>query len=207
MDATTDITRTSYEHSAHTYADATWAYENFPGLQADVLKFSESLKTEDPILDLGCGAGRDANFFASRGKQVVAVDISQAMLREARQRIPAARESQIDFVCMDIRRLPFREKTFSGVWASGSLLHVPRTDLLPSLRKIAKVLSPEGVAALSMKNGAGEGWERLGAVSGSRWFTYIDPIAFSSMMRQAGFNCVSYQSSTRGAWFLATGHV
>ncbi|MEU6470110.1 class I SAM-dependent methyltransferase [Streptomyces massasporeus] len=177
-----------------------------PGLQADVLKFSESLKTAGPVLDLGCGAGRDANLFASCGKRIVAVDISQAMLREAHQRIPPARESQVAFVCADVRQLPFRENTFSGVWASGSLLHVPRAELLPSLRKIAKVLTPGGIAALSMKNGAGEGWEQLGAVSGYRWFTYIDPIAFSNLMRHAGFNSVSYQSSTRGAWFLATGH-
>jgi ubiquinone/menaquinone biosynthesis C-methylase UbiE len=206
MDSITKITRASYDHSAHTYADATWAYENFPGLQDDVLKFSESLTTVGPVLDLGCGAGRDANLFASRSKRVVAADISEAMLREARQRIPPARESQVDFVCMDIRQLPFRESTFSGVWASGSLLHVPRADLLPSLRKITKVLTPGGIAALSMKNGTGEGWEQVGSVLESRWFTYIDPITFSNLMRQAGFNSVSYEPSTRGAWFLATGH-
>ncbi|WP_406495104.1 class I SAM-dependent methyltransferase [Streptomyces sp. NBC_01604] len=206
MDSTAEITRSSYEHSAHNYADATWEYENFPGLQVDALNFCESLKAAGPVLDLGCGAGRDANFFASRGKRVVAADISQAMLREAHQRIAAFAEGQVDFVCIDIRNLPFRENCFSGVWASGSLLHVPRVDLLPSLRKISEVLSPGGVAALSMKNGIGEGWERLGAVSGPRWFTYVETATFSNLMRQAGFNSVSCHLSNRGTWFLATGN-
>ncbi|MXM62117.1 methyltransferase domain-containing protein [Streptomyces sp. HUCO-GS316] len=207
MDSITEITRASYERSAHTYAGATWEYHNFPGLQMDALNFSESLQTTGPILDLGCGGGRDANYFASHGHRVVAADISVQMLREARRRIAPSRESQVDFVCVDIRRLPFQGKTFSGVWASGSLLHVPRADLLPSLRKIAKVLKAGGLAALSMKNGAGEGWEQLGAVSGSRWFTYVDPTDFADLMRQAGFEPVSYQPSSRGTWFLATGYV
>ncbi|MET7684431.1 class I SAM-dependent methyltransferase [Streptomyces sp. NPDC005423] len=205
MDSITETTRASYEHSAHTYADSTWEYYNFPGLQRDAFNFSESLQTTGPVLDLGCGGGRDANFFASHGHRVIAADISQEMLREARSRIASFRDRKVDFACVDIRQLPFREKIFSGVWASGSLLHVPRADLLPSLRKIAKVLMPGGVAALSMKSGAGEGWEQSGAVSGSRWFTYVDPIAFSNLMRLAGFKSASYQPSGRGTWFLATG--
>ncbi|MGW1609810.1 class I SAM-dependent methyltransferase [Streptomyces sp. NPDC002285] len=188
------------------YADATWEYDSFPGLQADALNFSDTLESAGPILDLGCGAGRDANFFASRGKRVVAADISQAMLREAHQRIAPFTEGQVDFTCADIRKLPFRESCFSGVWASGSLLHVPRSDLLTSLREIAAVLSPGGVAALSMKHGTGEGWEKLGAVSGPRWFTYVEPATFSNLMRQAGFNSASYKLSSRGTWFLATGN-
>lgn len=40
-------------------------------------------------LDVGCGTGRDAAWFAARGIEVVAVDPSQEMLAEARRLHPA----------------------------------------------------------------------------------------------------------------------
>ncbi|NEA58845.1 class I SAM-dependent methyltransferase [Streptomyces sp. SID13666] len=205
MDPIIEVTRASYEGSASGYADSTWDYESYPGLYAEAFEFSESVRLKGPIMDLGCGAGRDATFFNSRGHRVMAADISEAMLHEARRRITSVERSQIEFTCLDLRQLPFKGGSFNGVWASGSLLHISRDDMLPTLRQIVRVLKRDGIATLSMKRGTTEGWERLGAVSGSRWFTYVEPEDFSGLMRQAGFKSVVCQSSGRGAWFLATG--
>ena len=75
-----------------------------------------------PVLDVACGEGRHARFFAARGLEVVAVD------REAR-----ALPKGITFVKADLeggKPWPFGERRFAGVVVT-NYLHRP---LLPHLR-------------------------------------------------------------------------
>jgi hypothetical protein len=58
---------------------------------------------------------------------------------------------------------------FEGVWASASLLHVPRADLSTVLDRLASALKPGGVLFASVKRGEGEG------VRDGRWFTFYTP--------------------------------
>jgi SAM-dependent methyltransferase len=61
--------------------------------QADVLrflkwykKFAKTNLVNEKILDLGCGAGRNANYLASEGALVIGMDIARNVLDEARRR-------------------------------------------------------------------------------------------------------------------------
>jgi len=65
------------------------------GPQADTLRFLKFLKKEEKyivenrtILDLGCGTGRNANYLAERGNNVIGIEISKTALQlaEARSR-------------------------------------------------------------------------------------------------------------------------
>lgn len=62
------------------------------------------------LLDAGCGAGRHARAFASRGALVVGVDRSADLLREAVQRGGRPR-----YVMADVRSLPLRDGVFDAV--------------------------------------------------------------------------------------------
>ncbi|MEZ4789308.1 MAG: methyltransferase domain-containing protein [Flavobacteriales bacterium] len=61
------------------------------------------------LLDLACGRGRHAAFFAEDGLKVTGVDISEASIDEARISVPDA-----EFVVHDMRE-PFRPGSFDAV--------------------------------------------------------------------------------------------
>src|SRR6185312_10007330 len=79
-----------------------------------------------PVLDAGCGPGRDARALAAYGLPVLGVDLSQGMLDEAIERT-ARRLSRgaIRYALMDLRRLELPDRSCRGVWCSASLLHLP----------------------------------------------------------------------------------
>ncbi len=56
------------------------------------------------VLDLGCGAGQWAETLTAAGYQVTGVDISPAMIRRARRRVPAARFIRGSFLRMELPR-------------------------------------------------------------------------------------------------------
>jgi len=72
--------------------------------QADWLLQNMRLRPGGALLDLGCGAGRHAIALAKRGLRVTGVDISDPMLRHARERAEAA-GTQVNFTQADLARL------------------------------------------------------------------------------------------------------
>ena len=60
-----------------------------------------------PVLDAGCGTGRDARAIAAQGLPVLGVDLSQGMLDEAGERTPRRLPAGfIRYALMDLRRGP-----------------------------------------------------------------------------------------------------
>lgn len=93
-----------------------------------------------PILDLGCGTGRDARFLARRGFDVVAADFSEKALEITHRRAPQAETRNIDLT----RALPFPEASFGAVVASLSLHYFPWRQTLTILEEIHRCLVPGG---------------------------------------------------------------
>lgn len=95
-------------------------------------------------LDLGCGTGRHAIELAARGAVVTAVDFSEGMLAEARQK-PGA--GAVTFVAHDLHTpLPFGAE-FDLV-VSGLVLEHLR-ELSPFFAEARRVLKPGGRAVVS----------------------------------------------------------
>ena len=61
------------------------------------------------ILDVGCGTGRHSIELARRGYPVTGVDLSDSMLKRAREKA-AAEKVRVDFRKEDARRLPFSDQ-------------------------------------------------------------------------------------------------
>lgn len=141
------VTRNSYETSVKEYAKN--VIDLHPKAQGE--KFKKMLPEHAKILDLGCGPGRDAKIFSDLGLQVVGVDYSLKMIEMAKQTA-----SQAEFYEMDIEELKFPEESFDGVWASCSLLHIPKNRITSVLSKIYALLKSDGVLYLSVKQGTGE---------------------------------------------------
>jgi SAM-dependent methyltransferase len=198
------VTRDTYDRSAEEYLRAAEDYERFPGLRDDVAAFADMTRDDLPLLDLGSGGGRDSRFLAGLGRRVVAVDYSLPMLAcmSAQSNHMADR---ITYTCCDMLALPFADGRFGGVWASGSVLHLPSPDIPAALREIFRTLAPGGIAELSMRAGETEGWRTGGSLSGRRWFTLVEPGEFTSLMRQVGFRPVESRFSGRQDWYVARG--
>ncbi len=103
------------------------------------------------LLDLGCGSGRDANYFHKKGFQVTAIDASKELIKLASTWSPI----EINYQVMKFEEMNF-EGEFDGIWACASLLHCKQTELEAVLVKIHKALKPDGVFYCSFKQGSGE---------------------------------------------------
>ena len=105
-----------------------------------------------PVLDAGCGSGRDARAFAAAGLPTLGVDLSQGMLDEAGER--TARRlpvGSVRYALMDLRRLELPDASCRGVWCSASLLHLPLRVAPRAMAELARVARPGAPLALFLK--------------------------------------------------------
>ena len=94
------------------------------------------------ILDLPCGFGRHAALLARRGFRVVGVDLSRAMLVEARRRFPEG--PRLRFRRGDMRRIAFREEFDAVVNLYTSFGYFSPRQNEAVLRRMARALRPGG---------------------------------------------------------------
>lgn len=130
------------------------------------------------LLDAGCGSGRDSLAFSNLGLDVTAIDASREMVAAAKKR--GVRAGVLLFQEMNF------DLEFDGIWASGSLLHVPRRELHDVLRRFRRALKPNGILFASMKSGSGEKIEGDG-----RFFSYYTAAEFQQYLRLAGFRALA----------------
>ncbi len=134
------------------------------------------------LLDLGCGSGRDAAWLTARGASVIGADLSAGMLALARAAIPGR------LVQLDMRRLPFANGAFAGVWGMASLLHLPKVDIVGALREIRRVLVPDGGLVLGLQVGSEEGWEESPYDTAvQRYFARYQPEEIAALLTATGF--------------------
>ena len=98
-------------------------------------------------LDLGTGTGKGARLLAHRlpGARVVGVDLSPAMVAEARRLLPAELGGRVTFEVADATRLPFEDGAFDLV----VLL-----NMIPFFDELARVTAPGGALVLAFSSGA-----------------------------------------------------
>ncbi len=116
-----------------------------------------------PVLDAGCGTGRDARALAQHGLPVLGVDLSQGMLDEAiartARRLPSG---AIRYALMDLRGLELPDASVRGVWCSASLLHLPLKTAPRAVRELARVARTGALFAVFLKaRREGEAAERM----------------------------------------------
>ena len=116
----------------------------------------------DQVLDAGCGTGRLAIALADlvgEAGQVAAVDVSPAMLRQAKRQIDRTPFGQrIGLRQADVRALPYPDGQFDGAVASLVLELLSPADVLAALRELRRVVRPGGrlaVAALAEETPVG----------------------------------------------------
>ena len=124
------------------------------------------------ILDLGCGSGRDSVDFIKRGYKITAVDGSKELANAASKIIGQ------QVICSKFEDIKLTE-TFDGIWASASLLHVNKNDIVDVIKNVSSNLKPTGVFYMSFKYGENEYIDEKG-----RYFNCYTEETFKEMLSQ-----------------------
>lgn len=102
------------------------------------------------LLDIGCGAGREALGLARAGFRVTGIDVAPGMVAAARAN--AARAGlAIAFRVQDVVDLDEPPASYAGAYLGCTLHHVPgRARRVDALRRIRRALAPGGVLILAV---------------------------------------------------------
>ena len=130
------------------------------------------------VLDVGCGSGRDANYFARQGYDVTAIDTSVELIQWAQKHHMSSRIGWVNLDFSSIEKQAWENK-FTGIWSCASLLHVPFFELPFIINSLLDTLTDDGVMYVSFKYGKGErvDEERFFCdMNESRWTTIVAKI-------------------------------
>jgi phosphatidylethanolamine/phosphatidyl-N-methylethanolamine N-methyltransferase len=98
-----------------------------------------NIQQTDVVLDLGIGTGVSLNYYPDRG-QIVGIDLSAGMLREARKKIRERNLANATVFQADAMKLPFGDSTFDHVFISHVISVV--SDPYQLVREAQRVAKP-----------------------------------------------------------------
>ncbi|MEM7101717.1 MAG: class I SAM-dependent methyltransferase [Bacteroidota bacterium] len=128
----------------------------FEILHHDFLKLIPT--TNSLVLDIGAGFGRDAHILSMKGHEVIAVE-PLAEFRKAGKEIYAQSNIKwIDDAFPDLGKLEGYNNRIDFILSSGVWHHLNESEQEASLERMAQLLKPNGIFAVSLRHGpAGAG--------------------------------------------------
>jgi uncharacterized protein YceH (UPF0502 family) len=104
-----------------------------------------------PVVEVGSGPGHVTAYLADRGADATGIDLSPAMVAEARRRFPGP-----TFQVGDLRRLsrPATSSGWAGVLGWYSLIHLAASELPDAVAALVRPLDPGGWLVLALHAGA-----------------------------------------------------
>ncbi len=147
------------------------------------------------VLDMGCGTGRFTIPLAVSGARMTGLDLTSAMLDQARAKAEDA-QVRIEFHQGDMAALPFPDNSFDVVTSMLALMHIPLPDRQSVFSEVARVLKPGGRMLLCVKNGV---FERM--FSGDR-FAEVDITDVAN--KELVFTETRAGEELRAPWFSFT---
>jgi SAM-dependent methyltransferase len=180
----------AYEPLWRLYSLTLLTGERFPSdRELEIIADLVSLERGGRYLDIGCSAGlytRGLTRTLGERSEVVGVDISPSMLKEAARRAHKV-GAKASFVRADAHNLPFADESFSGAVCGGTLNELGNPAR--ALRETRRVLEPGGRLAimgiLRARTTRGRRLQRFLSIGGMRFF---EPEALLSLLDHAGFD-------------------
>ena len=184
------------QKTAETYDKIASGYSagHFAHFWIEEFDFFKSIINGKKVIDLGCGAGRDAAVFVENGFDYTGIDASEGMLKVASERVPKGK-----FQKMDFSKTIFQNAEFDGFWAAASFLHIPKKDVGGVLQEAKRIIKNGGVGFISVKekNGMDEGMIEENKYGGiSRYFSFYTQDEFKNMLEENGFSVVKMSTHT-----------
>ncbi len=146
-------------------------------------RFARQVRAGGRVLDLGCGPGHVARHLRDAGARVIGVDLSPAMIAEARRLQP-----DLEFRVGDMRSLDIDDASCDGIVAFYSVLHLDRAELAEVFARWRAALEPGGFVLLAFHLGEqtlhlDEWWEHRVSLD----FHFYDAGWMEKQLTSAGF--------------------
>ena len=176
--------RESYDRIADEYARRiSDELQNKP-LDRELLnRFATELAGDGAVCDMGCGPGHVARYLRDAGATVFGLDLSPAMLEEARQLNP-----DISFREGNMLALDLEDGSLAGIAAFYAIVNIPKESLPTVFREMERVLQPGGLLLLAFHVGdqvleENELWGRPITMN----FFLFQPLTIRDYLESAGF--------------------
>ncbi len=207
--------RASYDAVAGSYAEAmSDELRHKPLDRALLTVFAEQVAGAEQagagrVWDVGCGPGQVTAFLTGLGLNAAGLDLSDAMIAQARKRHPG-----LEFSTGSMTALPAADGSRSGLVSFYSLIHlIDDADLRLALAEFRRVLADDGLLLVAVHTGQEirHSTEWFGAEVDIS-FRFFDPDWLGAELEQAGFAIESLtcrqpypqaEVPTQRAYFLA----
>ena len=174
--------RESYNSMSRWYDLFTGSEKRFTDIGMQML----DVKPNESVLEIGCGTGHALAEFTDKGGKVVAIDISEKMLKVASKK---NKNRNVGLCQADGLSLPFAKEQFDNVFISFTLELFDTPEFPKVLREIQRVLKKDGkLGVVSLAK------QETSAVHIYEWFhrrmpDIVDcrPIYLQSILKEAGF--------------------
>ena len=138
----------AYEAAAAAFAQDWHAQPAPADLHAAVLRF---FRPGGRTADIGCGSGREVAWLSANGYDAVGYDAADALLEQARLRYPK--------LCFEAAMLPqlagLPDGAFDNVLCETVIMHLPRGEIAPAVRRMLALLKRDGMLYLSWRVSGG----------------------------------------------------
>lgn len=141
-----------------------------------LLDFISRFKSNEFILDLGCGPAISSATMREHGLRVDPTDASKEMVNLANTTFNiGARQAVFEEINT--------KDTYDGVWANFSLLHATPEEFPQILEALKQALKPKGIFYLSMKIGQGSARDKY-----DRYYSYYSQDELVGYLTKTGFS-------------------
>jgi SAM-dependent methyltransferase len=180
----TGAIRKSYDQIADEYARRIYHELDGKPFDREILgRFARAVGKAGEVCDMGCGPGHVARYVQGLGVKVFGLDISPAMVEQARRLNPG-----IQFQVGDMLALDQPDGTLAAIVAFYAIVNISKPSLPTIFREMFRALQAGGLLLLAFHIGDeaahyDELWERPICMD----FFYFQPAEIRGYLEAAGF--------------------
>jgi ubiquinone/menaquinone biosynthesis C-methylase UbiE len=143
-----------YEKCADNFAEK---FMNLKLYIDSIKKFSNILKNNSKILDIGCGPGNVTKYLLKKNSSfnIIGIDYSKAMIKIAKKNVPKA-----TFMYKDARNINLTQNNFDAIIAAFVIPYFNSKELSKFIKNTSKLLFNKGLFYLSCMEGKKSGYEK-----------------------------------------------
>ncbi|HLC58586.1 MAG TPA: class I SAM-dependent methyltransferase [Candidatus Nanoarchaeia archaeon] len=149
-------------------------------LQFQLTKFVSMLAEKAKVLDAGSSCGRDSAYLKEDNLDVTSIDLSEAMIKEAK-------DLGVETLKEDLLKIKY-DKEFDGIWCMATLADIEKKEAPTFIKNLNKALKDEGILYLAVKEGEGEHLiEKKEYENHPRFYAFYKKEELKKLLEENGF--------------------
>lgn len=160
-----------------------------------------NIRPTDTLLDLGCGGGRNIQYFLTKANKVYGMDYSRASVDIARMlNDKDIKDGRCQIIEGDVKNIPFDDKTFDFVTAFETIYFWK--DIEACFREIHRILK-DGGEFLIVNEGAYREDKNIKKWADMLNFEVYSPEQLTNILTSIGFACEYHLDNKSHLAFIA----